>query len=137
MESNAIHDVLVAYATALDSKQYDQLSDVFLEDATAHYVGVGDCHGLSQIVTLVSSVLDQCAGTQHLLGNFRIQVNGSEATAQCYLQAIHVGKGDFAESMMTVWGEYSDKLVLTANGWRIAHRELRSIHGQGDIGLVV
>ena len=36
---------------------------------------------------------------------------------------------------MTVWGEYSDRLVRTADGWRIAHRTLTSLHSTGDIGL--
>ncbi len=133
----AIEDLLVKYATALDNRQYELLSEVFVEEAVAVYVGVGECQGLHSIVELVSSVLVQCAVTQHLLGNFRIAINGNEATAQCYLQAIHTGQGAFANALYTVWGEYSDRLVLTDRGWRIQHRELRTLHAAGDIGLVL
>lgn len=136
-QHRAIEDLLVKYATALDSRQYDLLSEVFVDDAVAVYVGVAECDGLQNIVKLVSSVLVQCAVTQHLLGNFRIAINGNEATAQCYLQAIHTGQGDYANALHTVWGEYSDKLVLTDRGWRIQHRELRTLHAAGDIGLVL
>jgi len=130
-----IEAVLNRYASALDDKQYARLSEVFTPEATAHYVGLAECNGLQSIIELISGVLDRCGPTQHLLGNVRIELNGDKATARCYLQAIHVGLGDYADQLHTVWGEYRDRLVKTADGWRIAYRELAVIHAQGDIGL--
>jgi len=130
-----IEAVLNRYASALDGKQYDLLNQVFVPEATAHYVGLAECKGLGSIKELISGVLDRCGPTQHLLGNVRIELNGDKATARCYLQAIHVGLGDYADQLHTVWGEYRDRLVKTADGWRIAYRELAVIHAQGDIGL--
>ncbi|NHO66866.1 nuclear transport factor 2 family protein [Aestuariicella hydrocarbonica] len=130
-----IKNVLIEYATALDSKIYERLENVFLPDSLAVYYGVGECQGLAEITALVSGVLSQCGQTQHLLSNYQIQVEGQIAWAKCYLQAIHVGKGDYEGELMTVWGEYSDELKLTDQGWRIARRELETLHSQGDIGL--
>ena len=130
-----IEAVLNRYASALDKKQYGRLSEVFAPEATANYVGLAECKGLDSIVNLVSGVLDRCGQTQHLLGNVQIDVQGGKATASCYLQAIHVGLGDYATQVYTVWGEYRDRLVKTPPGWRISYRELTVIHEQGDIGL--
>jgi len=130
-----IRSVLIRYASALDKKEYERLKEVFIPEATASYPGVGECKNLDSIIELVSGVLDRCGPTQHLLGNFNIEIQGREAMASCYLQAIHVGLGEYAGQLLTVWGEYRDRLVKTEAGWRIKHRELPVIHAQGDIGL--
>jgi len=130
-----IEAVLNRYASSLDKKKYARLSEVFTPEATANYIGLAECKGLDSIIKLVSGVLDQCGHTQHLLGNIQIDVQGERATASCYLQAIHVGLGDYANQLYTVWGEYRDQLVKTAAGWRISYRELAVIHAQGNIGL--
>jgi 3-phenylpropionate/cinnamic acid dioxygenase small subunit len=130
-----IEAVVFRYATLLDTKRYAQLTEVFTPEATANYVGMAECKGVEAIIGLVSGVLDRCGNTQHLLGNVQIDVQGDHATASCYLQAIHVGLGDYSDQLLTVWGEYRDRLVRTAAGWRIAYRELTTLHAQGDIGL--
>jgi len=127
--------LLNRYASALDTKQYVRLRDVFTPEATANYIGLAECKGLDSIINLVSGVLDRCGRTQHLLGNVRVELEGDKATARCYLQAIHVGLGEYAGQVQTVWGEYRDRLVKTPAGWRISYRELETFHAQGDIGL--
>ncbi len=130
-----IEAVVFRYAKLLDTKRYSQLTEVFTPEATANYVGMAECKGVEAIIGLVSGVLDRCGNTQHLLGNVQIDVQGDQATASCYLQAIHVGVGDYSDRLLTVWGEYRDRLVRTAAGWRIVYRELTTLHAQGDIGL--
>ena len=130
-----IEAVLCRYARLLDTKQYARLNEVFVPEATANYVGLTECEGLESIVNLIAGVLDQCGATQHLLGNVQVEVRGDQASARCYLQAIHVGLGDFSDQVFTVWGEYRDRLLKTPAGWRINHRELTTLHAQGDIGL--
>ena len=134
-DRKSIEAILVDYATALDSKQYQLLGDVFTADAQVEYIGIGHCDGLAEVQALVSGVLDQCAETQHILSNYRIDIDGDTARARCYLQALHVGKGDFSGKTMTVWGEYSDELQRIAGSWRIHKRQLRTLHSEGDIGL--
>ena len=130
-----IEAVLLRYATALDTKRYGLLSEVFTPGGTANYIGFAKCEGLDSIVQVVSGVLDRCGNTQHLLGNIRTEVQGDHAKASCYLQAIHVGLGEYASQIYTVWGEYRDELVKTPDGWRISYRELAQLHAEGDIGL--
>jgi ketosteroid isomerase-like protein len=130
-----IQQVLNLYASALDKHQWSDLEQVFTEDAVADFIGIGVCEGRQAITELVTGVLTQCAVTQHLLGNYMIDVDGDKATASCYLSAMHAGLGDYAAEIFTVWGEYNDQLVRTADGWRIAHRSLTTMHASGDIGL--
>ena len=137
LEEAKIHRVLNRYAEALDACDWAGLDEVFTDTATAHFQGIGKFDGRAAIVQLVSSVLSSAAATQHLLGNVRIEVNGKDARAKCYLQAIHTGKGKYEGQRMTVWGEYRDRLALTPSGWRITHRELAGIHAEGDIGMAI
>ncbi len=137
LDEARIERVLKRYATALDSRDWAGLDDVFVEDATAHFEGIGHFSGRAAIVTLITSALSFAAATQHLLANVMIDFDGHEARSKCYLQALHVGKDAFEGKAMTVWGEYRDQLRLTPAGWRIVHRELAGIHAEGDIGMPV
>jgi len=130
-----IQQVINLYASAIDKHQWSALDGVFTDDAVANFIGIGVFEGRQAIADLIASVLTQCSATQHLIGNINVVVSGDTATATCYLSALHVGLGDYAAETLTVWGEYSDELVRTANGWRIAHRTLTSQHATGDIGL--
>jgi 3-phenylpropionate/cinnamic acid dioxygenase small subunit len=129
-----IERVLMAYTTALDQRDWAALDDVLAPDATAHYTSLGHFASRAEMVSMFKAFLERCGTTQHLLGNMRIEVDGDKATAACYLQAIHVGLGQHQGKMLTVWGEYRDRLELRPEGWRIVHRELAVLHAAGDIG---
>ncbi|NMF96371.1 nuclear transport factor 2 family protein [Aromatoleum toluolicum] len=129
-----IEQILIRYAVDLDEHQWAGLDEVFVPEATATYHGIGDFTGRDGIRNMVRSALERCGRTQHLLGNYRIIIDGDKATAKCYLQAIHLGLGDYAQNIMTVWGEYRDRLERRPEGWRIVHRELEVFKVDGDIG---
>lgn len=130
-----IRTVLTLYAKSLDRRNYAALKNVFTPDAIGVYDSV-TYDGIEAITGLMVRVLTQCAATQHLLGSQDIQVSGDSATASTYLQAIHVGKNPgFEGRLMTYYGEYVDRLVRTKDGWRIARRELKPMHIEGDIGI--
>ena len=130
-----IQRVLNLYAYSIDKHQWSNLEQVFIEDAVANFKDIGVFEGRQAISDVIEAFLTRCAVTQHLLGNYDIDVQGDEATATCYLSAMHAGMGDYENQIFTVYGEYSDKLVRTAEGWRIVHRTLTTLHGTGDIGL--
>ena len=132
----AIRSVLVLYTKALDGRDYAALSGVFTADATGNYSPNGTYKGLDNVAAFIKRALDQCERTQHLLSNMDVSVSGNTATANSYLQAIHVGKkSGYEGKVMTFWGVYHDRLVRTPSGWRISYRELEKIHAEGDIGM--
>lgn len=132
-----IRDVVNRYAYALDRKDWDDLHHVFAADASVEFKGIGRFQGIAEIIKIVESALDFALATQHLIGNVSIKIDGNTASSECYLQALHVGKGDFAGKTMTVWGKYTDRLERRPEGWRIVHRELTGIHAEGDIGMPI
>ena len=119
----AISDLLTRYATALDSRDWDLLRTVFVEDAQVRYAGGPLLNGFEETWRFCDRALSRYRATQHLLGNADIHVSGDAGTSTVYLQAIHIQPDGV---IFTLGGAYYDKLVRTVDGWRIAERTLES-----------
>lgn len=132
-----IEALLFRYASALDNRDWQALSDVFSPEAVANYEGIGVFNGRPAVTGIVADFLGKCGSTQHMITNVRIDLDGEKANSRCYLQAVHAGKGRYAGQTMTVWGEYRDRLELHLEGWRIVHRSLVVQHVVGDIGAAL
>ena len=124
------------YARALDGKQWDSLRDCFTPDAVAVYQGVGECHGVEEIIALCSSGMDFIDRTQHILSNFLVDVEGDAATSACYLQAQHVRDDLPGGSNFIMAGRYRDQFVRRPEGWRIARRELDIWWTEGNHAVI-
>ncbi|SDN82279.1 SRPBCC family protein [Pseudomonas jinjuensis] len=131
-----IEALLQQYACAIDQRNLELLDQVFTADSLGVYPGAGEFAGARAIAGFIDSAIARCAVTQHMLGNIRIDLNGSRATSRSYLQALHVGVGEHADDLQLLWGEYRDELEKRPQGWRIVRRELVTLHSQGDIGLL-
>ena len=131
-----IGDVLARYSTALDSRDWDLLGEVFLPDAVCDYGSLGNPRGLDQIVTLVRGTIGDLDATQHLVGNVVVDVRGDEATADCYLISQHIRRDTPGGDHYFLGGRYSDRLVRTRDGWRIAHRTLHRMWTTGNREVV-
>ena len=70
-ERQAIVDVLNAYATCLDARDWSGLNDVFHPDAVGIYAAT--LTGRAAIIESIRSFLDGCGPSQHLLGNYQIR----------------------------------------------------------------
>jgi hypothetical protein len=131
-----IRRVLIAYATTVDSRNWPALDDVFEASASAVYGSDPAfqfrCRDREQIRAMCRANLDGCGPTQHLLTNFRIDVDSDRATSVCSVQAGHFGIGDAAGTRYELWGEYRDELARGDSGWRIVKRQLHVIHEFGE-----
>ena len=116
-----------------DRRDWSLLLDVFTVDATGDY-GQAQPGSRTGFVELISSHLDGCGPTQHLLGNHVVRVEGDTATARCAVRAFHAARaGSAAEGhTYTIIGSYHDRLLRTAEGWRITHRRMVVDHEVGD-----
>ena len=130
-ERYRIEQVLVRYAEACDRRQWDLLDEVFQEDVIADYGNEYQLHGRHQVIAMIRSLLGGCGPSQHLLGNFRITIHGSEADSRCYVRAAHAGRGAAKGLDYEVWAEYEDRLIVGPRGWRIAHRSMHVYHETG------
>jgi SnoaL-like domain len=127
LDKQAIVEVMTAYTTGLDTRDWDLLKSCFTPDGDADFgalVGVGVLDSPDALVDLCRNSLQDLQATQHLQGNFEVQVSGDTATGKCYFQANHFLDGAPGGNSFVVWGTYRDQLVRTDGGWKIKHREL-------------
>ncbi len=134
-DDREISDVVIRYTWALDHRRFDDLADVFCEDATADYGRLGVFKGPTAIGQAAAGSLGRFDRTQHIVSNHQITFDGDGAGAgagasdgargRCYFQAQHVWVDSSGAHNYTVAGSYLDRYRRTASGWRIAERVLR------------
>ncbi|MCP3803456.1 nuclear transport factor 2 family protein [Allokutzneria sp. A3M-2-11 16] len=126
-------DVVVAYATALDTKDWALLGSLFTDAAIFEFAGRFERQeGPAAIVALISAVLGPLDATQHINTNHVVTVHGDEAEHTCYFQAQHVRRGLPGGEQFIVAGAYVDRLRRTPGGWRFAHRSVRKTWMRGN-----
>ena len=126
----AVIDTVNRYATALDARDWALLDRVFTPDAVADYGG-GPLRGREAVRELVQRMLEGSGPSQHLLANHRVELDGDAARCVCQVRAYSAGTGPAAGQSYELLGEYRDRLVRTAEGWRIARREMTVHHEIG------
>jgi hypothetical protein len=131
----AVIETLDRYAVALDTRDWELLDGVFTPEAAADF-GDYRCTGRDEIRKLIQNMLGGCGPTQHMLGVYRIEISGDEATSTCSIRAHHVGLGAEAQLQYECFGEYRDRLVRMPEGWRIRHRAMRVTHEIGTRAIL-
>jgi len=125
-DQDLITDVLVRYATGIDTKDWALFRTCFTDDVQADYGdGVGSWTGVDSITEYMTVMHADMVDTKHRLTNFVIDVDGDSATASTYVHAVLVVTHDPLTWYEPV-GRYVDRLVRTADGWRISHRRYHS-----------
>jgi hypothetical protein len=131
-----VQDLLVRYATALDSRDWALLTACFTGDGVTDYGDFGGVNeGPEAIVELCRSALGGLDASQHMITNMVISIEGDTGSAVCYFQAQHVVRGTDGGENYLVGGTYRDRLTRTADGWRIAHRTLQPTWVEGNPGV--
>jgi 3-phenylpropionate/cinnamic acid dioxygenase small subunit len=121
-----ITDVLVRYATGIDTKDWSLFRTCFTDDVQADYgEGVGSWSSVDAITDYMTVMHADMVDTKHRLTNFVIEVDGDSATASTYVHAVLVVTNDPLTWYEPV-GRYEDRLVRTSEGWRISHRVYHS-----------
>ena len=117
------------YAEACDQRNWALFDEVFTDDVETEYAAP-PVTGRAERVASIRSHLGGCGTTQHLLGNYNVEVDGDHAQASCYVRAFHLG-ADRPELHYEMFGRYHDRLVRTADGWRISYRRLEVVFELG------
>jgi len=120
-----IDDALVRYATAIDTRRWDDLDRVFTPDAVLDYRSAGGIRGsYPEVKHWLSSVLPVFTWTQHLVVNRAVDLSpGAEhATSRSLFSNPNGAVVDGTPWLFVVGGAYHDRWVRTAEGWRIRHR---------------
>lgn len=123
------------YAECLDTRDWLGLRDVFTEEVDMDF-GVWRARNLDDVRSNIRSFLDGCGPSQHLLGNYRIALDGDAASSRCYCRVMHHGKGAHEGKTFESWIEYADEFVRTPQGWRSRKRVATPQMNEGDPSLL-
>ena len=119
-----IQDLIYNYAAIIDEKRFDDLRDVFTEDAHVDYSVVGGAvGGPDEIIAFLHKVMVMFPNHQHLCVNPQITVTGDTATGRvmCFNpQELNMPNDKTHIFMVGAW--YVDEYRRTDDGWRISRR---------------
>lgn len=114
----ALADVVIAYATALDTRDWAGFRALFEDEIDLDYSSLGSISGTipAQVWVDRCRVLGGFDATQHKVGNFAFALDGNTAEVTSYVDAAHF-IGDLAGFAC---GTYVHHLRRHPDGWRIA-----------------
>jgi hypothetical protein len=119
-----IQDLLYRYADSIDQERFDELYDVFAEDAHIDYSVFGGSVGdREHTIAFLKKAMPMFPNTQHSNANAQIKVDGDRATGRvmCFNpQEMPLPGGGSQVFMLGLW--YVDEYVRTKAGWRIRRR---------------
>ncbi|MDR3662709.1 MAG: nuclear transport factor 2 family protein [Mycobacterium sp.] len=124
-----IQQLLVAYSTAIDTRQFDDLARVFTPDAYIDYRAMGGIDGhFPEVKAWLAQVLPNFPAYSHMLGNFDVTITGDTATSRtlCFNPMVLPTAPDAAADTQSqvlfcgLW--YEDKFIRTPDGWRMTRR---------------
>jgi len=124
-DREAVRQVIVSYARALDGRDWDALSACFTADAIVE--GSIDTLPIDQVLARSQRLAIQYGLTMHYLANQTVTLAGDEAVADTYLFAGHwkgEPPGEPHPEDLLAGARYRDTLVRADGGWRIRHRKL-------------
>lgn len=134
-DHQAVSDLMLAFGAALDAKDWDRYTGLFLEDGKFTIEGQAR-HGREEIVSGPRRDLDRYAALQHYSTNHKVALDGDSATSSHYLIAIHIGDSGTMELHADAGGRYDCKCVRTDEGWKFAEVELTVFWRAGEAFVI-
>ena len=124
-----ILDVLVRYATGIDSRDWELFRTCFTDDCVADYGDIGTWNGAEEITAWMDQAHREAGYTLHRITNQAVVPEEDRVRARCYVDAIVMG-ADNLTGVRAV-GFYDDELLQTEHGWQIHRRRYTSVFFQG------
>jgi hypothetical protein len=141
LDRAAISDVVHAYATGLDRRDWKLYRSIFLDTIEMNFKSVGIRSGIYQADDWMRDAQRLFAGfraTQHTSTNHVHEIHGDTATCTSNMQAEHFvirepNDGlDSGADRWTIGGYYINELVRTETGWKLAKVTLNSTWQAGN-----
>lgn len=127
-----IIDVLVRYATGIDSRDWLLFRACFTDDARFDYGGIGTWDDPDAITEYMRR--SHSGPSLHRLSNFVIDID--QAVSRAYVDAKVMGPRGLG--VVNTFGWYDDRWRRTPDGWRITFRQA-CLHGArlpGPLSLI-
>jgi hypothetical protein len=125
-DKEQIAEVLIRYATGIDSKDWPLLRSCWTDEIDVDYQQLGRFTSADALTDVMRQLHENMGPTYHRLSNFVIAVDGDRATARSYVQAVLMLQPNDSTNWVDALGHYDDVFVRTPNGWRISERVSRT-----------
>jgi hypothetical protein len=131
-----IHDVIVRYGWAIDTKDWALLDQCFTDDAHVDYSSNpgGKVGPYKEVRGWLEKVMSAFPVTQHLMANIDVRLDGDTATVRTMVtnpQGAATKEGPL--HFFYVGARYEDEFVRTAAGWKIKHRVETTMWFEGSL----
>ena len=131
-----IHDVIVRYGWAIDTKDWALLDECFTDDAHVDYSSNpgGKVGPYKEVRGWLEKVMSAFPVTQHLMANIDVRLNGDTAKVRTMVtnpQGAATREGPL--HFFYVGARYEDDFVRTPNGWKIKTRVETTMWFEGSL----
>jgi len=125
-DKEQIAEVLVRYATGIDSKDWPLFRSCWTDEIDVDYQQLGRFTSADALTEVMTRLHENMGPTYHRLSNFVIALDGDRATARSYVHAVLMLQPDGSTNWVDALGHYDDVFVRTQGGWRIRERLSRT-----------
>ncbi len=125
-DKEQIAEVLVRYATGIDSKDWPLFRSCWTDEIVVDYQQLGRFTSADALTEVMTRLHENMGPTYHRLSNFVIAVDGDRATVRSYVHAVLMLQPDDSTNWVDALGYYDDVFVRTQGGWRIRERLSRT-----------
>lgn len=128
-DREAIRELLVAYGSTIDARDFASFAALFADDAD--YIGgggIGSPHGPEAIRAAMEKTFSTTpmlvnGPNNHLFYNVSIDLNGDTATS--ISKGAFFVQGENNRPEMLILATYHDELVRDGGSWKFKHREIK------------
>jgi len=124
-----ISDVLIAYASCADARDWDGIAALFTEDGVVTSP-LGDMRG-REFASVAAPLMASFWATQHISTNHAIRIDGDEASSRSYLQAIHLTEQGDPSVHADIGGWYGHTFTRVDGCWLICTMDLSFVWTAG------
>lgn len=123
----AIRDLAVAYAHAVDDRDWDRWTALFTPDAHIDYRASGGIAGpIGEVAAWMPDALGVFTWTMHSVGTHEIRFEGADrATGRAHLWNVNGVEWEGRSERLDIIGLYLDDYVRIGDSWRFARRAER------------
>jgi hypothetical protein len=127
-DKEQIAEVLIRYATGIDSKDWPLLRSCWTDEIDVDYQQLGRFTSADALTHVMRQLHENMGPTYHRMSNFVIAVDeaGDRATVRSYVQAVLMLQPNDSTNWVDALGHYDDVFVRTPDGWRISERVSRT-----------
>ena len=117
-----IQQLLAEYSTAIDAGRFDDLDELFTDDAYVDLSATGGPHGpYREVKSWLMPTLSSMAAYAHHVSNTDLRLAGETATGRTLcLNPLLLDAETNAVYLMCFW--YDDEFAKTSGGWRFRRR---------------